>query len=110
MATNPFYVALGKQIREGRKQAGLTQGELAEKVRLSRTSITNIELGFQPLQVHTLVEVAHALGCSASGLVDAVEHRPQSPDASVSELEGVDNRTKNWMRRVMMADASVARR
>ena len=37
--------ALGERIRETRKERGLTQLELAEKVRISPTYMSEIELG-----------------------------------------------------------------
>src|SRR5260370_1721080 len=56
------YVETGQLIRETRKAQAITQGRLAEKVGLSRTSITNIEQGRQKLLLHTLAAIADALG------------------------------------------------
>jgi transcriptional regulator with XRE-family HTH domain len=56
-----FYSTLGARICEARKAARLTQEQVADQVGLARTSITNIEKGRQPVQVHLLVELAHVL-------------------------------------------------
>lgn len=53
---------LGPNIKALRKMARLTQAELAAKVGLERTSITNIENGRQTLNPRTLVLIADALG------------------------------------------------
>lgn len=53
---------LGMSVRALRKMRGLTQEQLALMVGLSRTSITNIELGNQILTETTINSIAEALG------------------------------------------------
>ncbi len=53
---------LGAQVRALRNAAGLTQGELADRIGLTRTSVTNIEAGRQGLDVRTLNAIAKATG------------------------------------------------
>lgn len=57
-----LYSQIGKRIKELRKEKGFTQSRLAEIVSLTRTSITNIEKGRQKLLVHTLWDLADAIG------------------------------------------------
>jgi transcriptional regulator with XRE-family HTH domain len=72
-----YYVALGRQIalaREGK----MTQDTLAQKLSLTRTSIINIEKGRQQVLVHTLADIASALGVPIAELMppqDDVAHR-----------------------------------
>lgn len=68
-----IYGLLGKQIRAARQKSGLTQDELAQKVGLTRTSITNIEQGQQKIQIHTLYEMAHALNRSIVDFLPSLE-------------------------------------
>jgi transcriptional regulator with XRE-family HTH domain len=63
-----YYVALGRQIAQAR-QSKMTQEDLASKVSLTRTSIINIEKGRQQLLVHTLVDIAGALGVKVTDLL-----------------------------------------
>src|SRR5579863_3338083 len=65
----PFYETLGQRLREARRSAKLTQDDLARAVGISRTSITNIETGRQPLYVHVLMRIAEILGKSATDLM-----------------------------------------
>ena len=65
----PFYETLGQRLREARRSAKLTQGDLARAVGISRTSITNIETGRQPLYVHVLMRIAEILGTSPTDLM-----------------------------------------
>ncbi len=59
-----IYKHIGKRVEELRLRKKLTQARLAEIVSLSRTSITNIENGRQKLLVHTLWDIAKALGAA----------------------------------------------
>jgi transcriptional regulator with XRE-family HTH domain len=52
---------VGKNIRTARKQANLTQDELAHLMGLTRTSITNIEKGIQRSTLHVYYAIAECL-------------------------------------------------
>lgn len=64
-----FYRHVGVTIRAAREALGITQGELAHVIGLSRTSLTNIELGRQRIFVDQLVEVADALRIPVASLI-----------------------------------------
>ncbi|MHA3771631.1 helix-turn-helix domain-containing protein [Verrucomicrobiota bacterium sgz303538] len=64
ISSQEVYRVVGARIRGERIKQKLTQEELASLVKLKRTSITNIEKGRQKLLLHTLVEIAAALGVS----------------------------------------------
>ena len=53
---------LPKMIRTLRKMHGLTQAQLAQRVGLHRTSITQIETGTQTITEPVLSAIAQALG------------------------------------------------
>lgn len=57
-----LYASLGDEIRKARTKAGLTQAELAKKVKLNRTTITNFELGRHRLSLKNIEAIARALG------------------------------------------------
>lgn len=56
-----LYRVFGSRLRELRERRSVTQEELARRVELSRTSITNIERGRQRVMLHQVVELAEAL-------------------------------------------------
>jgi transcriptional regulator with XRE-family HTH domain len=56
-----LHSRIGEALRERRKQSGMTQVELAGKVGLLRTSITNIEAGRQKAPLHVLYNICLAL-------------------------------------------------
>lgn len=69
MDIDPFYKHIGMTLRRAREGLEMTQGELAQLVGLSRTSLTNIELGRQRILVDQLVELATALHISVVSLI-----------------------------------------
>lgn len=52
---------LGRAVRRLRRDRDLTQGQLADRVGLNRTSVTNIEKGSQALSVSLLVKLARSM-------------------------------------------------
>lgn len=63
MKTNEIllYQKLGQRIRRKRELAKLTQAQLAERVDVLRTSITNIEAGRQKAPLHLIYELCAVL-------------------------------------------------
>lgn len=82
-----LYVQIGQNVRRIRRTRKMTQGALADHVRLSRTSVTNIEKGRQKILVHTLAELAKALETSFSELVPSpVQEANNGIEARLSHL------------------------
>ena len=52
----------GELLRERRKELGMTQKELAERVNRERTYINRIEKGETDLQLSSFIRIASALG------------------------------------------------
>src|SRR5580704_1025560 len=68
-----LYGQFGRQFRAARKDAGLTQQEIAERVGLTRTSITNIERGIQHISLRQLYLLAAAVGLHPAQLLPLPE-------------------------------------
>ncbi|MBI2312978.1 MAG: helix-turn-helix transcriptional regulator [Betaproteobacteria bacterium] len=64
-----LYKEFGRILRSYRKEAHLSQLDLANRVGLSRTSITNIESGRQHIPLHFLYTLASAVGTSPEKLL-----------------------------------------
>jgi transcriptional regulator with XRE-family HTH domain len=56
-----FYKLIAEKVRMARQAANLNQAELAEKIGIKRTSITNIENGQQKIQIYTLHLISETL-------------------------------------------------
>lgn len=104
MQPDALYVEFGRLVREHRLRLKLTQIELARKIGLTRTSVTNIEKGRQKVLLHQVFLIADALGVSAESLVP-----PAVSSGVAAEIEakleghftGVDER--EWARRIVVS-------
>jgi transcriptional regulator with XRE-family HTH domain len=63
----------GELLQKARLRAGITQEELAAKVRLTREYISLLEHGKRTPTIHVFIRLARALGVSPSKLIDQVE-------------------------------------
>lgn len=101
---------LGETLRARRSEVGFTQGELAERVGLSRASIANIEAGEQAVSVVLLLGLANALDVDAEALLaGARAGRIDVPQrelaATVAKKLGDDE--QQWVRGVLPDDSDV---
>ena len=72
-----LYRQLGQSIRTRREQLGMTQDALAKLVKLSRTSVTNVERGGQQVLVHQLIDFARALNVEVQDLLEDIVPEPE---------------------------------
>lgn len=63
------YKRLGESIKRKRKKTGLTQEEIAEKVNLSPTHISNIETGKTKVSLQALIAICNVLNCLVDELL-----------------------------------------
>lgn len=94
----PIYQRMGEVVRDLRHEAGWTQEDLACQIGLTRTSITNIEVGRQRLMMHQVAELADVFGITVGRIIGAAidppnvsgkEHRQQiaALKRRIAELE-----------------------
>ena len=72
-AGDPALVKIGEAIRRTRKDRGLSQELLAVDAGVDRSYMGGIERGEHNLTVMSLLKIAKALDCKASGLMDIAE-------------------------------------
>jgi len=65
----PTQKELGKRLAEIRKQKGLSQEDLSSRIGLSRSSLTQLELGNRNMDIITLQKLAYTLGFSLDEFV-----------------------------------------
>lgn len=75
MKRSPFLIDFGKRLQEVRRQAGMSQEELAHKARLHQVTVSLIENGKRAVTLTTLERVAKALGVAPRDLVPALRER-----------------------------------
>ena len=54
------------QIKETLKQRGLTQNELAERLRINRVSLSRLLSDKNDMRISTIKKIADAIGCDVS--------------------------------------------
>lgn len=64
-----LYQAVGQKVRDLRTGRGMTQDNLAKRIRAARTSITNLEQGNQAVPLHQLFAIAEALDVEVADLL-----------------------------------------
>ena len=69
MLEDTFYKILGEKISHQRQRLNYTQDELAKRVNLNRSSISNIEQGRQKILAYSLIEFATELRVKPSELL-----------------------------------------
>ena len=104
MDTNVFYRGLGLSVRRAREASSLTQEELASAIGISRTSLTNMELGRQRVLVDQLAGIALRLKVPIQSLIPDVENDEQV-EAS-NEYDSMPT-VSEFIRTMQMPDKSV---
>ena len=98
-----LYADIGKRIRDARDGLSLTQEELAEKLGMSRTSVTNIERGRQQILVHTLFSIAAALKMQVRQLLPEDEVIAVTEKSSKPTPKGISDNEWKYIRPVLEA-------
>ena len=89
MNTQLSQKELGQRIGDYRKMKGLTQGDLAKNIGLSRSSLAQIELGNRSIDVFELQKMAIVLGFSLDQILSSgfngINDRPEKPEPPKEE-------------------------
>ncbi|MCV7078729.1 helix-turn-helix transcriptional regulator [Mycobacterium szulgai] len=99
--TDDFLVDFGAIVRRLRERRGMTQAELAERVNLGRTSMTNLERGNQNPPLSILPLLAQALGVSISGMFGEIDFSRGDAGQAVLDRHVRDDALRSWASRVI---------
>ena len=82
---------IGRRIQEIRKQKGLTQEQLAERVNISPHYLSALERGVYNIKLDLLVDILNVLNCSADEVFqDVVDSSSKIKASQLSEkLKGL---------------------
>lgn len=94
-----IYLQFGRQVREIREKAGLTQEELAVAISMTRTSITNIEKGRQKILLHTLYDIAMALNVD---IRDLLPEQSQHEDIYHQIPKDLTDEEQDWIKSIVI--------
>ena len=107
-----LYKEFGRLLRASRTNKGLTQQDVADRVGLSRTSVTNIELGRQHVTLHMFYLFATALDSSPEDLLPDIKFASPNNDSLAAVLgeAQLDEATKGWINKIALIDTSLGRK
>ena len=91
-----FYRRFGERLRHARRAVGLSQVDLAMAIKLTRTSVSNIEQGRQRVLLHTFEKMLHVLNVQPNDLLPSDHTRP---GLLAAELNSLARDELNFVRR-----------
>lgn len=111
------YKTIGLNIRAARKEAGLTQEQMAERLKMSQLHFGRLERGERPASLEQIAQIAQALHVPLASLLNGCvveEDFASKPDDSAQALgktiakmaSGCSPRARNLMRTLCQAVAA----
>lgn len=91
---------LGDRIRLSRKNNGLSQLELGQKIGVSLNTVNRYEGGLRSPDAHVAVRIAEVLGCSIDWLIQGTRENPNAAGQGLPVL-------RLWEDNVAKSDANV---
>lgn len=90
LSDEQIYFIIGRKIKETRTRLGITQTELAKRVHMVRTSLTNIESGEQKLPIHVLYRIAGVLKVPITSLLPEIEEQEMDIEVLLNQKKVID--------------------
>lgn len=111
------YKTIGQNIRQARKDAGLTQEQIAEMLKMSQLHFGRLERGERPASLEQIAQIAKTLGVPLSSLLNGCvvgESFSTQPDESAQALgkavaklaSGCSQKTRRLMAALCQAAAA----
>lgn len=100
-----FLATFGATVRRLRESRGMTQAELAERVGLGRTSMTNLERGNQNPPLSLLPRLARGLGVAMRELFADVDTQREGAD-DVLTAQVRDDALRSWASKLIGHDVT----
>lgn len=95
---------LGARLQKLRRQAGMSQQELADQLHVSRQSISKWELGTATPDLDNLVRLSKLFGVSLDELVLGRTEKPQETSQQPAPpVEDLKTKRMKWMRLCLIA-------
>lgn len=103
-------MTFGEKLKEARKQAGLSQEQLAEKIGISRSTVAKWETGMGLPDIDNLKIISDLLDVSVDYLLDSGEAIEQSiikESVDISKYKGTKRRRKDKIVREKYPEAKI---
>lgn len=90
---------IGQNLRTLRRQCGMTQAQLAEKIGVSTDHVSHAEIGFGSISLPLLIEICKLLDVTPNDIL-AGEYTPDHVDEELMEEQG------EYGRRIVFEDVN----
>ncbi|MFW6050296.1 MAG: helix-turn-helix domain-containing protein [Myxococcota bacterium] len=101
---------IGKRLRGRRREAGMTQAELAERAGVSSELVSRVERGRCLPSLPTLIAFARVLATTPDRLLGFHAGEPDEVQSLLAVLQNLPNDRRQEIRRIAEALASYERR
>lgn len=82
-----LYQVVGGKIRVARSKRRLSQAAIADRLDLSRSSVTHIENGYQKISLLDLYKLAEALAVDIADLLPTRLELAESPEPPIEKID-----------------------
>lgn len=108
-----FFVKLGKRIAEIRRERGLTQVQVAERLEVSQQTVNGFEKGRRRVAISTLLDLAELFDATVTELLGSEGRETRAkrgpPSRLERQMEAIQRLPRSKQRFVMeMLDAVIA--
>ncbi len=85
MSVEPNFVKIGQNIKIMRIRKGVTQSELAKKLGISQTHMSNLEHGRVSVNLKVLLRLSHYFSCGVDALLNTEVKPQEAEDKYIAE-------------------------
>jgi transcriptional regulator with XRE-family HTH domain len=101
-----LIIEFGRRLREARRRAGLSQAEVARRLRIRQSYVSRVELGMENITLLACARYAQAVGC----LVSTEFTSPPKPPDSASGIAEFGRRLREARLRAGISQVELAAR
>ena len=84
-----LYISVGAEIKERRKELGITQEDMAERIDKSPIHLRYLETGSRQSMLHVYVDIARELQCTVNDLLQGCYSKRTLMTCSIHEMLSV---------------------
>ncbi len=97
---------VGSKIKEHRKQLGLSQEELAKKIGVGKTTISNYEVGLRSPKKPQIIRLSEVFGITIDDLFPTIESSKNRVSTTLSEINRVSSQLQEPRQKVVLETAN----
>lgn len=97
---------VGSKIKEHRKYLGMSQEELAKKIGVGKTTISNYEVGLRSPKKPQMIKLSEVFGISIDDLFPTIDSSKNSVSATLSEINKISSQLQESRQKIVLETAN----